>query len=365
MSIEIGRGAATRRGFIVGGALGLAGAASCAAPAALGRAAPGKRIDVHHHFVSKAYRDFQYDFGRNLPGGRFGPPPTWELSQDLEDMDKFGTGTAILSSMVGVTFGSMEQRKKLARDNNEAAAKLVADHPGRFGSFACLPVADMDACLTEVAYALDVLKADGIALYSNAGDKWLGHPDFEPLHAELNRRKAIVFVHPSAASCCVNIVKDLPDTFVEFGADTARAIGSLIFSGTTTRYPDIRFIFSHGGGVLPYVSERFIGNMQAELEPGRNTFGQRRQMPVVQPPAGALVELRKMFYDTAQCANPIAMGALKKLVPVSQILYGTDYWYRTAEETAANLLASGVFSRTELEAVGRTNALALLPRLRA
>jgi predicted TIM-barrel fold metal-dependent hydrolase len=183
------------------------------------------------------------------------------------------------------------------------------------------------------------------------------------VHEELNRRKAVVYVHPIEANCCRNIVKDVADTVVEYGADTTRTIASLIFSGTSARYPDVTWIFSHGGGMMPFVIERFVSGTQVEIVPGIVTKGQGSNPPQ-KVPKGVLYELRKMYYDTAQATNPVAMGALRKVVPVSQIVYGTDYWYRSAAETARGLTTDKVFSEEELRAINRGNAERILPRYR-
>jgi len=331
-----------------------------------------RRIDVHHHFTPPAYVEFLKAHNQGGGGGRGGGRggalgsayAGWTLAEDLDDMDKTGTATAILSiTTPGFWFGEVNEVRKVARECNEYAAKLSADHAGRFGSFATLPLTDTQGSLKELEYALDTLKADGIALYSNYGDKWLGDSAFAPVYEELNRRKAIVYVHPIEGNCCRNIVKDVADTVVEYGADTTRTIASVIFSGTSTRFPDITWIFSHGGGMMPFVIERFVSGTVVEIVPGITTKGQGN-IPPKNVPKGALYELRKMYYDTAQATNPVAMGALRQVVPVSQILYGTDYWYRSAVETSKGLLTNKVFTTAELQAIDRGNAIRILPRYR-
>src|SRR5262249_42675904 len=228
------------------------------------------------------------------------------------------------------------------------------DHRGRFGSFASIPLTDTDSALKEIEYALDTLKADGVGLFSNYRDKWLGHESFAPVYQELNRRKAIAFVHPAAAACCGNLVQGVGDPLIEYGADTTRTIASLIYTGTAGRYPDMKWIFSHAGGTMPFLIERFLGGSQAEIVPGIVTKGQDG-LPLKNVPQGALTEIHKMHFDTAQSSNPVAMGALRQVVPVSQILFGTDYWYRTAAETARGLMTCKIFSDAELRMIYRGN----------
>ena len=346
----------SRRDLLVGlAAMPLAGRS------ATNRSTPGpRRIDVHHHFIPEEFRNF-YAKATSESGAR-PPPMDWVLGRDLDDMHRGGVRTAMLSIFTPYDAGTGAQRIELARGINEAGARLAGDHPGKFGQFATLPLPDLDASLREVTYAFDVLHADGITLYSNLGDKWLGHPYFQPLLDELNRRQAVVFVHPTTASCCRGLVADVPDPVVEFGTDTTRAIASLIFSGAAGRFPRIRFIFSHGGGAMPFLIERFLGGMSAQLLPGVETRGQPAPYVPRQPEGGALAAIRRMYFDTAQCANPVAMRALRGVVPASQILFGTDYFYRSAADTAQGLATSRVFNRAELDAIEFGNSAALFPR---
>jgi len=210
-----------------------------------------------------------------------------------------------------------------------------------------------EGSLVEIKYALDTLKADGVTLFTRYGDGnfYLGHKEFKPVWEELNKRKATVYTHPSGANCCVNLVQGVPESTVEFGADTTRTIASLIFSGMSLKYPDINWIFSHGGGALTAFAERFLIQM-VTTPPYKDKFTR----------AQVEGELKRFFYDTAQISNTVTIGALAQLVPVSQIVYGTDYPYRTAAEHTAGLTA--FFKGEDLKAVDRENALRILPRLR-
>ncbi|HLK51004.1 MAG TPA: amidohydrolase family protein [Bryobacteraceae bacterium] len=361
----------SRRSFLGGLAAGGLGSLLSRHSAAQTSGNP-RRIDVHHHFTPPAYLDFlkaHNQGGGGVRAGRGGglsaAAAGWKLNEDLDDMDKSGTAVALLSiTTPGFGFGQQEEIRKVVRECNEYAAKLRSDHPHRFGSFATVYPPDTEGALREIEHALDTLKADGIGLYSSYGDIWLGDAKLNPVHEELNRRKGVVYVHPIEANCCRNIVKDVTDTVVEYGADTTRTIASLIFSGSTTRYPDITWIFSHAGGMMPFVIERFLSGTQAEVVPGIVTKGQGN-VPPRNVPKGALYELRRMYYDTAQTTNPVAMGALRKVVPVSQIVYGTDYWYRNSVETARGLMTNKIFTDEELRAINRGNAERILPRYRA
>jgi len=265
----------SRRNFLGGLAAAGVGSFLGGKPSGAQPAANPRRIDVHHHFTPPAYLEFlkaHNQAGGGVRGGRGGglnaAVAGWKLDEDLDDMDRSGTATAILSiTTPGFLFGETNEVRKVSRECNDYAAKLRSDHAGRFGLFAAIPAADPPGALGEIEYALDTLKADGIGLYSSYGDFWLGDARMAPIHEELNRRKAVVYVHPIEANCCRNIVKDVADTVVEYGADTTRTIASLIFSGSATRYPDITWIFSHAGGMMPFVIERFVPAPRPRLCP--------------------------------------------------------------------------------------------------
>ena len=151
-------------------------------------------------------------------------------------------------SPVGFWFGDRQAAVRTARRVNEYAADLVRSHPGRFGLFAIIPLPDTEASLREIEYAYSDLKADGIGLATSYDDKWLGHPEYQPVLEELNRRKAVVFVHPTTPLCCRTLLPDVSPILIEIPQDTARAVTNLLFTGTFARFKDIRFIFTHAGG---------------------------------------------------------------------------------------------------------------------
>lgn len=365
-------GDASRRDFLKGfAACGVSALVSGAVvPTLVAATGRNRIIDVHHHCMPPAFLEFTRAHSQPVAGKIPRAFADWTLEEDLADMDKTGVSTAILSvTSPGFWFGQREEARTVARKCNEFIARLSTDHPGRFGSFAAIPLTDTDGALRETAYALDTLKADGIGLFSNYGDRWLGHESFAPVYQELNRRKTVVYVHPIDANCCRDLVPGVGTALIEYGTDTTRTIASLIFSGTAARYPAITWIFSHAGGTMPFLIERFLVGSAGEVVPGIVTKGQGGtgvvgSNPPEGAPKGSLYELRKMYYDTAQTANPIAMRALRSVVPVSQILFGTDFWWRTAEETERGLVTSRVFTPAELRAIGSGNIARVLPRFR-
>ena len=306
------------------------------------------RIDVHHHFNTPRWVAAVATRERLNPRAR-----DWTAAQSIEEMDRNGVATSLLSiTNPGLFFGDSEATRALARDCNEHLGGYVRDHPGRFGSFAAMPLPDVDATLREIAFALDELKCDGVGLFTSyGGTKWLGDPAFNPVYEELNRRKALVFVHPTAPDCCGNLIPDVPASLIEYGTDTSRAIASLLFTGTAARYPDIRFIFSHAGGTAPYLILRF-----QRLE---RTMKEREK----RLPRGLMHELQKFHYDTALATSPVTLGALLKLVSVKQVLFGTDFPSGGDMADGVKGLAGCGFSAADLRSIERENALRLLPRL--
>jgi 6-methylsalicylate decarboxylase len=351
-TLSLTAGGLSRRQFV-------AGAAGTAALAATGlgpfqrafaqTAEKPYRIDVHHHLTPPTY--MQAAIANNFGDGA---QRNWTVEKSLADMDAAGIAVSMLSvTQPGVNFTSGEVARKLCRESNEYAAKLISDHPGRFGSFAMIPLTDTEGSLKEIAYALDTLKLDGIGLLTNYRDKWLGHPSFLAVMEELNRRKCVVYTHPATADCCVNLVPTQSPGLIEWGTDTSRTIGDIVFSGNAQKFRDIKWIFSHAGGTMPFLIERFIRHPQLEA----------KYKPTV--PDGTLAELTRFYYDTAQTSNKAAMSALTAIIPTSQILLGTDFPYRTGLDHVKGLRSSGVFTDAQIMDIERGNAVRLLPRLNA
>jgi len=344
----------SRRNFLSGSAataLGFGGAASIAmapaaaqAPAAPAAAKP-RRIDVHHHVVPPVH-------AAALVAHK-STPAKWSVAMSLDDMDKAGTDTAVVSILnPGVWFGQNdEEARRLARACNEYAADLERDHKGRFRSFAVIPLPDTEGSLREIEYSLDVLKAQGIALWTSYSDKYLGDPAFLPVFEELNRRKAVVYTHPTVPDCCAGLVKGVPVSTLEYAHDTTRTIASLVFGEgrTALRCPDVQFIWSHSGGTLPFLTGRFV-----ELA-GR----QKDRFP-----NGPLPIFQRFYYEVAQGNTPGQLAALMQMVKISQVMFGSDYPFRQGAE-AVEGVHTYKFSPEELKAIDSENAIRVMPALRA
>jgi len=304
-----------------------------------------RRIDVHHHMLPPMIE---------LWAARH-----WSPEVSLETMDKFETETAILS-VTGLQplfadpfYDGSQRARKLVRDTNEFGAKAARDNPRRFGFFAALPLPDLDASLKEIEYGFDSLKADGVMMFSDTGDKWLGDPLFRPIMEELNRRKAVVFIHPSVPNCCRGMVAGVGDTTLEFDLDTTRTIGSLLYNGVLAQMPDIRFIVNHSGAAVPVLAGRMRDSVRGE---------QGKVIPG--GPDGAWEELRKLYYECAHATFQAPIAAVTKFAPPSQLLFGTDYPVWPYETTTSHIPDLNLPPDLE-HAMDRGNAERLFPRLKA
>ncbi|MFW9939294.1 MAG: amidohydrolase family protein [Candidatus Thorarchaeota archaeon] len=300
-----------------------------------------QKIDVHHHIVPKEYLAALASVGiRNAVGEPF---PQWDIENTLAFMDRQGIAIAINSiSAPGIYFGDNDFTQKLARKCNQIAASMVNKCPNRFGAFAILPLPDIEASIVELEYALDILNLDGVVLLTNFDGIYLGDAYYDELFYELNRRRAVVLVHPSVPPLDTLPVIIKP-AVLEFVFDTTRAIANLIHRGATKRFPDIRFIFSHGGGTVPFIAWRI-------------TYGNKK----------IINQLKRFYYDTAVSATPYALSSLMNLVEPTQVLYGSDYPF--SPERVVKLMNDGLqnynFERETLPKIVQQNAFTLFPRFK-
>ena len=307
--------------------------------------APPHRIDVHYHFSAPGF--IAAIKARNTGQAAL---MNWTPAKALEDMDRDGVATSIVStSEPNVWFGEDAPARALARECNEYGARLMADHPGRFGMFATLPLPDVDGTLREIEYAFDTLKADGACFMSSYQGNYLGDPSFAPVMDELNRRKAVCYTHPFRGESMVNLLPDGRALGITLATETTLTIASVLYSGTAARCPDVRFIWSHGGGTMPYITGRFNAGNAPDMKE--------------RLPKGVMYEIQKFYYDTAQAFNPYTLPTFTKVVPMSHILFGTDYPFAQAGTVAKGLADHG-FTPPDLRAIERDNALELFPRLR-
>jgi len=304
-------------------------------------------IDVHHHLFPPPFVAQLVEHEHYLARG---VARTWSPRVSLDDMDRAGVARAI-TSITAPGFALLGRERLVAanRECNEYGARMGADHPGRFGLFASLPLPDVEASLREIGYALDVLKAEGIGLLTSYGDKWLGDPAFAPVMDELDRRGAVVYVHPTAPDCCRNLLPGVADWVIEFPADTTRTIASLLFSGTAARCPRIRFVFAHVGGILPLVAEHLVRAAEVDATLAAKV------------PSGVREQLRAFHYDTALRAHAVGMFGALHVVGVERLLFGSDAPLRTSQSQVDGLRSSGL-AAGDLRRIEFENARRLLAR---
>ncbi|GAB1820233.1 amidohydrolase family protein [Herbidospora sp. RD11066] len=309
-------------------------------------------IDVHAHFVTADYIEAAASAGHVTPDGmpRW---PSWSPEDHLRLMDAHGIRTAMLSvSSPGTHFGDDAAARKLSRQVNDHAAEVALRHPGRFGHFASLPLPDVEGSLAELAYALDDLGSDGVALMSNAHGRYLGNQAYEPLWAELDRRGAVVFVHPTSPQNHEQVAIGRPRPMLEFIFDTTRTVSDLVFGGVLTRHPGIRWIFTHGGGTLPLLADR--------MELFRTAFngGSPDDPTVVEQVAG-------LWFDIAGTPFPRQVPALTRAFGTDKVLYGSDYCFTPIPAVAAQIASideAGQPGETTWRALTTVNARRLLSR---
>jgi predicted TIM-barrel fold metal-dependent hydrolase len=307
------------------------------------------RIDIHHHILPPFYLE---EAGAQIRSTAPGFPHLfeWTPAKSLADMDRNGVATSVLSmSTPGIWFGDTAQGRRLARRCNEYAAQMVDQHRGRFGMFAALPLPDVEGSLAELAYAMDTLKADGVGLLTSYGNSWLGDERFAPVFDEMNRRKCVVFVHPNVPDCCTQTLPMVAQGLIELLFDTTRAITGLLYSGTFSRCPDIKFIFCHGGGGLAQMADRMSN-------------AARSPALAAKLPNGVMHELQKLYLDVANMTGARAFAAVKDLVGIHHLLLGSDFPFNPIAPVVSGLAALKL-DPADQRAIERDNALLLLPGL--
>jgi 6-methylsalicylate decarboxylase len=309
-------------------------------------------VDTHHHILPDFFYRATND--EHAPVGGIAPQ-AWSAESALSFMDDAGIDMAITAiSTPGVHMGDDAAACALARRCNEFAADLMRSRPDRFGGFACLPLPDVAGSLEELAYALDVLKLDGLILFSNSRGVYLGDERFKPLFEELERRKAVVFVHPTASPDPAAHSLGLPDSLIDFTADTTRAIAKLHYSNTFARTPNVKYIFSHAGGTIPYIAFRFSIVDAMKVIPGEEERG------------SAADTFRRLYWDTALSWGDPVLDMLRSIVGIDQVLYGSDYPYLRRDMAVGSVKAieqTTALNEAERQSVFNGTATRLIPRL--
>jgi 6-methylsalicylate decarboxylase len=308
-----------------------------------------RRIDVHFHHIPPFYSEAVYEAGRGPAIGRY---PEWTPQLALELMDSHGIEVALTSlAQPGVGFGTAASAQALARRCNDYAADLVARWPRRFGAFATVPMWSTDGAIEEVARCLDVLGFDGVSLFASYEEKFLGDPWFDPVLEMLNARGAVVFVHPGLHPSSKGLALPWPGFMMEYLFDTTRAVVNLIFSGAIERFPRIRFILPHAGGLAPYFAWRLSVSPMIDKRLPRLSRDQ------------VFEGLAHFWYDNALSPGEQTFGSLDHVARPERVVFGTDYPFANPSVIAEAMKTheSGFLSDMRRAAIDRGNALALFP----
>ena len=306
------------------------------------------RIDVHTHVIPPEWGRLLIATGEGSGGWAV---PEWSPESHLAFMDASNIATSVLSVTSPGTLIGDNDPAQIARAANEFTAEVAKDRPDRFGQFAILPQSDVDASLKEIAFAYDELHADGIVLLSSARGVYLGNPTLNPVWEELERRKAVVFVHPTTGA--FPMLPGTPAPILDFTFDTTRTAVDLVLNGVIQRSPNVRIILSHAGGYLPYVAQRVTG-----------------AAPLVRPELtseGVDADLRKFYFDTALSSNPITLRALLEFAEPGHVMFGSDFPFAPPEWSSALTRQLDEYpdhTPGQLYAINRTSAEALFPRLK-
>ena len=309
-------------------------------------------IDLHHHVIPDFYWAVANE-GGNAAGGI--NPPRWSLDAAIAYLDEARIEVAVPSiSTPGVHFGDDAAGRTLARRVNEYLADIKRDRPDRFGAFAALPLPDVEGSLEQIEYAFDVLELDGVSIFTNAGGSYLGDSRFDPVLAELQRRGAVAFVHPTASPDPIAHTLGLPDTLLDYPVDTSRAIAKLHYSNTFARTPDVKYVFVHAGGTIPYLASRFAIVDEMDVIPGAQERGAFADI------------LPRLYWDTASAFSDPVLHLLRSVTGLGNVVFGTDYPYpRDAISIGGlrQLQNTSELDPGERRAVVGGSAARLIPRL--
>ncbi len=309
-------------------------------------------IDTHHHILPDFF--WQATENDHAPIGGLAPL-RWSKETAISFIDDAGIDVAVVSlSTPGVHTGDDAKARALARRCNEFSAGLVRARPDRFGGFGCLPLPDVDASLEELAYALDILRLDGFVLFTNSNGVYLGDAALEPVFEELERRKAVVYVHPNASPDAVAHSLGLPDNLLDFPTDTNRAVAQMHNTNRFARTPNVKYIFSHAGGSIPYLAARFAIIDEMGFIPGGDQRGAAADM------------FRRTYWDTALAASDPVFRMLRDVAGISQLLFGTDFPYLRRDlaiSSKQRLLQSSELNVSERQDILGGNASRLFPAI--
>jgi len=323
------------------------------------------KIDVHHHCVPAEYVKRLASIGITESYGQ--PFPNWSPEKSLALMKKLGIDTAILSiSTPGVDFKDDEFSRDITRLCNEYMAEIKQKYPGKFGAFASVPSPDAEWAIDELRYALDEFKLDGVGLFTNYAGKYLGNRAFEEFFKELNKRNMVVFIHPTDPIGKYDPELEIANSLIEAPFETTRAVANLIHTATADRYPDVKYILSHGGGTVPYLAWRIALIKYSRKEDSPSLLRKIYDIVIQGGPVSGLKILKNMYYDTALTASPYALRTMQEFVGSSQIVFGSDLPFaeKVAPMVNKDLQKYPGFSVEDFKAIDYNNCLELFPHFK-
>jgi predicted TIM-barrel fold metal-dependent hydrolase len=311
-------------------------------------------IDTHHHMLPEFFFRATNEEANPVGGLK---PQAWSIEGSLAFMDKLEIDIAVTSiSTPGIELPDRLASKELARKCNDFAASLIAKYPRRFGAFAGVPMPNIDGAIEEACYALDVLKLDGVVLFTNSQGIYLGDQRMKPLFKELQRRKAVVFIHPNASPDPIAHALGLTDNLIDFPSDTTRAIAQLHYGKTFAETPDVKYVVSHAGGTAPYLAGRFAIVDEMKIMGDSSATGTVAE------------SFRQLYWDTALAWSDPVLHTLRHIAGLDKVLFGTDFPYLRkdlAVKGKSKIQSNHELSAGEKKQVFGGNALELFPRFRS
>ena len=297
------------------------------------------RIDVHAHYVPPGTIP-RANSAQNFVSS---PMPRWTPEFALDFMDRHDIATQMLSLPSHL---STEE----ARTINEYGAMVGKQYPGRFGLLAALPMDDVEATLSEIAFAFDQLNADGVIMVTNYSASYLGNARFEPVFAELNKRSATIFIHPINPAGYECVACGRPGPVIEFTFDTCRSVTDMLYAGVLSRHANLKFILPHAGGPLPTLAPRLctIGTLPWVAHPAELTQ------------AAVHTQLSRLYFDTAIAGTAASIGPVLELTTPDHIVFGSDFPPASEPVIDQNIAALGaltIMSEAEKWAISRNASL--------
>lgn len=274
-------------------------------------------IDVHSHMILPSYLEGLKQMHVDPEAEDGFPSPVWTLEQHLQFMQETGITKTILSlSSPHIHHGDDAKARQLARQINEETAAICQKYPDKFNYAAVLPLPDVHGSLDEIQYNYDKLGAVAVKAASNNHGVYLGDERLDPVFAELNRRQAVVIIHPTRPEAVPEHVFTAgPIPLFEFIADTTRTVIDLIAKGTLEKYPQVKVVVPHCGSFLPFLVQR--------LEGITKILADKKRMAPINVQAG----MKNLYFDVAGMALPVALPSLLKITTPDHLFYGSDYPY--------------------------------------